>query len=159
LGANSFGRHEAPAADRLPTTFLVEGRVAVEVPASWPTQRVVAGPGSARVQITSPSDPQLALHITQSPGVEQTLAGTAESLRKAMDAEQSGVFVDFDPSGIVADRPAVTYRELRAGHHIRWAVVLDRAVRIGIGCQSPPGDYDAVRVACEVAVRSARALH
>ena len=47
--------------------FLVEGRVALTVPASWLTQRVIAGPGSARVQVTSPSDPEVALHVTQSP--------------------------------------------------------------------------------------------
>lgn len=156
--ANPFGRHEAPAAERMPTTFLVEGRVAVEVPANWPTQRVLAGPGSARVQVTSPSNPQLALHITQSPVIYQTLADAAESLKNAIDAEPPGVFVDLNPSGVVADRPAVTYREVRAGHDVRWAVLLDRAVRIGIGCQSRPGDYDAVRAACELAVRSARAL-
>ena len=158
IWANPFGRHGAPAADRMPTTFLVEGRVAVEVPAHWPTQRVIAGPGSARVQVTSPSDPQVALHITQSPVADQTLAGAAESLKHAIDAESPGVFVDFNPSGSSAGRPAVTYREVRAGHDIRWAVVLDRAVRIGIGCQSRPGDDEAVRGACELAVRSARAV-
>lgn len=153
-----FGRHPAPAPDRRPTTFLVEGRVAVEVPANWPTQRMIAGPGSARVQLTSPSDPQVALHITQSPVADQTLAGVAESLKHAIDAESSGVFVDFNPFGSSAGRPAVTYREVRAGHDIRWAVVLDRTVRIGIGCQSRPGDDDPVREACELAVRSAHAL-
>ncbi|MGH3633684.1 type VII secretion-associated protein [Mycobacterium sp.] len=156
--ANPFGRHGAPAADRTPTTFLVEGRVAVEVPAHWPTQRVIVGPGSRRVQVTSPSDPQVALHVTQSPVVAQTLADAAESLKHAIDAEPPGVFVDFNPSGSSASRPAVTYREVRAGHDIRWAVVLDRAVRIGIGCQSRPGDDNAVREACELAVRSARAV-
>ncbi|MBO0866204.1 MAG: type VII secretion-associated protein, partial [Mycobacterium sp.] len=158
ISANPFGRHVAPAADGMPTTFLVEGRVAVEVPAYWPTQRVIAGPGSARVQVASPSDPEVALHITQSPVADQTLAGAAESLKRAIDAEPPGVFVDFNPSGSSAGRPAVTYREVRAGHDIRWAVVVDRAVRIGIGCQSRPDDDDAVREACELAVRSARAL-
>ncbi|MGH3966983.1 MAG: type VII secretion-associated protein [Mycobacterium sp.] len=156
--ATSFGRHHAPAADRMPTTFLVEGRVAVEVPAGWPTRRVIAGSGSARVQVTSPTDPQVALHVTQSPVMDPTLAGAAESLKYAIDAEPAGVFVDFNPSGSSAGRPAVTYREVRAGHDIRWAVVLDGAVRIGIGCQSRTGDDDAVRAACELAVRSARAI-
>ena len=66
LGALASSRHGAPAGESVPTTFLVEGRVAVEVPAQWPTQRVVAGPGSARVQVTSSSDPEMALHVTQS---------------------------------------------------------------------------------------------
>lgn len=158
IGVYFFGRPGPPAADRIPTTVLVEGRVAVQVPAGWPTQRVVAGPGSARVQVTSPSDPQVALHVTQSPVVDQTLAGAAESLKDGIDAEPPGVFVDFNPSGSVAGRPAVTYRERRAGHDIRWAVVVDRAVRIAIGCQSRPGDDDAVRDTCEVAVRSARTV-
>jgi type VII secretion-associated protein (TIGR03931 family) len=158
IWAHPFGRQGAPAADGMTTTFLVEGRVAVEIPANWPAQRVPAGPGSARVQVTSPSDPALALHITQSPVADQTLADAAESLKNAIDAEPPGVFVDLNPAGVVADRPAVTYRELRAGHDVRWAVLLERALRIGIGCQSRPGDYDAVRAACELAVRSARAL-
>lgn len=144
---------QAPAA-----VFLVEGRVAVAVPADWPTQRVVAGPGSARVQVTSPSDPEVALHVTQSPVAGETLSGTAERLKHAIDAEPPGVFVDFNPSETSAGRPAVTYREVRAGHHVRWTVLLDGPVRISLGCQSRPGREEAVRGPCEQAVRSAHAV-
>jgi type VII secretion-associated protein (TIGR03931 family) len=158
----AVGRHGAPtsrvAAPIEATTFLIEGRVALTVPANWPTQRVLAGPGSARVQITSPSDPEVALHVTQSPVVGETLSGTAERLKRAMDAEPAGVFVDFDPAGSSAGRPAVTYREVRAGHQVRWSVLLDGAVRISIGCQSGPGGDDAVRGVCEQAVRSAHTV-
>lgn len=160
-GVVTVGRHNpAPAArvESAPTTFLVEGRVAVSVPANWPTQRVVSGPGSARVQITSPSDPEVALHVTQSPVAGETLSGSAERLRRAIDEEPAGVFVDFNPSGTSAGRPAVTYREVRPGHHVRWAVLLDGPVRISIGCQSRPGADDAIRGACEQAVRSAHAI-
>jgi type VII secretion-associated protein (TIGR03931 family) len=155
------GRHDAspPAqVQMVPTTFLVEGRVALTVPASWPAQRVVTGPGSARVQVTSPSDPEVALHVTQSPVVGETLSGTAERLKRAIDAEPGGLFVDFNPSGISAGRPAVTYREVRANHHVRWTVLLDGPVRISVGCQSRPGGEEAVRDACEQAVRSAHAI-
>lgn len=144
--------------DAAATTFLVEGRVALSVPATWPTQRVVTGPGSARVQVTSPADPEVALHITQSPVAGETLSGTAERLKRAIDAEPAGLFVDFNPSGTSAGRPAVTYREIRPGHHVRWAVLLDGPVRISVGCQSRPGDEGAVRDACEQAVRSAHAI-
>lgn len=144
---------QAPAA-----VFLVEGRVAVAVPADWPTQRVVAGPGSARVQVTSPSDPEVALHVTQSPVAGETLSGTAERLKHAIDAEPPGVFVDFNPSGTSAGRPAVSYREVRAAHHVRWTVLLDGPVRISLGCQSRPGREEAVRGPCEQAVRSAHAV-
>jgi type VII secretion-associated protein (TIGR03931 family) len=141
-----------------PTKFLVEGRVALTVPANWAAQRVVTGPGSARVQVTSPSDPEVALHITQSPVAGETLSGTAERLKRAIDAEPSGVFVDFNPSGISVGRPAVTYREVRASHHVRWTVLLDGPVRISVGCQSRPADEGAVRDACDQAVRSAHAI-
>lgn len=141
-----------------PTTFLVEGRVALSVPATWSSQRVVGGPGSARVQVTSPTDPDLALHITQSPVAGETLSGTAERLKRAIDAEAPGVFVDFNPSATSAGRPAVTYREVRPGHHVRWTVLLDGPVRISIGCQSRAGDESAVHGACEQAVRSAHAI-
>ena len=141
-----------------PTTFLVEGRVAVSVPAAWSTQRVINGPGSARVEVTSPTDPEVALHITQSPVAGETLRATADRLKRAIGAESPGVFIDFDPSGTSAGRPAVTYREVRAGHHVRWTVLLDGPVRISIGCQSRPGGEDTVRDACEQAVRSAHAV-
>jgi len=154
----TMGRHLAPAADKTQTTFLVEGRVALTVPANWPTQRVLAGPGSARVQVTSPSDPEVALHVTQSPIAGETLSGTAERLKRAIDAEPAGVFVDFNPYGISAGRHAVTYREVRAGHHVRWTVLLDGVVRISVGCQSRPGGEDAVGDVCEQAVRSAHAV-
>jgi type VII secretion-associated protein (TIGR03931 family) len=152
------GRHGAPSPENAPTAFLVEGRVALTVPANWPAQRVVTGPGSARVQLTSPSDPEVALHLTQSPVAGETLGGAAERLRRAIGAEPAGVFVDFNPSGSAAGRPAVTYREVRAGHHVRWSVLLDGTVRISVGCQSRPGNDAAVREACEQAVRTAHAV-
>jgi type VII secretion-associated protein (TIGR03931 family) len=146
------------AARTAPTTLLVEGRVALTVPADWSEQRVITGPGSARVQVTSATDPEVALHVTQSPVVGETLSGTAERLKRAIDAEPAGVFVDFNPAGMSAGRPAVTYREVRATHHVRWTVVLDGPVRISVGCQSRPGDEAAVRDACEQAVRTAHAI-
>jgi type VII secretion-associated protein (TIGR03931 family) len=158
LGVLVSARHRSPAGGGFPTTFLVEGRVALEIPAQWPTQRVVAGPGSARVQVTSPSDPEMALHVTQSRVAIEALSATAEFLKQAIDAEPTGVFVDFNPSGNGAGRPAVTYREVRSGHDIRWTVLVDKAVRISIGCQSRHGQEDAMRQVCELAVRSARAL-
>lgn len=147
-----------PPVEAVPTTFLVEGRVALTVPADWPAQRVVSGAGSARVQLTSPSDPQVALHVTQSPVAGETLSGTAERLKRAIDAEPAGVFVDFNPSGTSAGRTAVTYREIRAGHHVWWTVLLDGPVRISLGCQSRPAMEEAVRMVCEQAVRSAHAI-
>ncbi|MGV0626191.1 type VII secretion-associated protein [Mycolicibacter minnesotensis] len=144
-----------------PARYLVEGRVAVQVPADWLVRRAAGGPGSARVEVVSPADPQLALHITQAPAVSDALAGVAEPLRRGLlraDADSPGVFVGFDAAGASAGRPAVTYRELRSGRQIDWAVVVDGAVRIGIGCQSGPGGENAVRQVCEQAVRSARAV-
>ena len=155
----ALGRHGVTRVDTAPTTFLVEGRVALTVPATWPTQRVIAGPGSARVQVTSPSDPEVALHVTQSPVPDESLGDTAARLKRAIDAEPAGVFVDFSPSGNSAGRPAVTYREVRASHQVRWTVVLDGTVRISIGCQSRPGGEDAIRDACEQAVRSAHKIN
>lgn len=158
LGVLASARRGAPAEGGVPTTFLVEGRVALEVPVQWPTQRVVGGPGSARVQVTSPSDPEMSLHVTQSRVALESLSATADSLKQAIDAEPTGVFVDFNPIGNVAGRPAVTYREVRSAHDIRWTVLVDKAIRISIGCQSRHGHEDAMRQVCELAVRSARAL-
>ena len=158
LGVLASARRDAPADSGVPTTFLVEGRVAVQVPAQWQTQRVVSGPGSARVQATSPSDPEMVLHMTQSRVAIEALSATAEALKQAIDAEPTGVFVDFNPAGNSAGRPAVTYREVRSGHDIRWTVLVDKAVRISIGCQSRHGQEDAIRHVCDRAVRSARAL-
>ncbi len=158
ITADRHGRVTPPPVEAAPTAVLVEGRVAVTVPADWPAQRVVAGPGSARLQVTSPSDPEVALHVTQSPVAGDTLSGTAERLKRAIDAEPAGAFVDFNPSGISAGRPAVTYREVRAGHHVRWTVLLDGPVRISLGCQSRPDKEEAVRAVCEQAVRSAHAI-
>jgi type VII secretion-associated protein (TIGR03931 family) len=152
-------RHnDSRAHEHLPTTFAVEGRVSLEVPAQWPMRRVVAGPGSARLQITSPTDPEVALHVTQSRVALSSLDATAEFLKDAIDAAPAGVFVDFNPSDRSAARPAVTYREVRSGHDIRWTVWVDKAVRISIGCQSRSGHDDVVRQECDLAVRSARAL-
>lgn len=146
-----------PTPTRSPTTLLIEGRVVVEVPVTWPARRITAGPGSARVQVTSPTDPQAALHITQSQvPTGETLTRTADTLRRALLAEPRGVFVEFNPDDRRAGRAAVTYREIRDDHDILWTVLLDGNVRIGIGCQHAPGAQEAVRTACDQAVASAR---
>jgi type VII secretion-associated protein (TIGR03931 family) len=158
LGGRALAHHAAPLpADSEPTTFVVEGHVALDVPAQWPMRRILAGPGSARLQITSPSDREVALHVTQSRVALATLGATAEFLKSAIDEAPPGVFVDFNPASRSAGRPAVTYREIRSGHDIRWTVWVDNAVRISIGCQSRHGHDDAVSKECELAVRSARA--
>lgn len=139
------------------TTLLIEGHVAVEVPATWSARRVTAGPGSARLEVSSPSDPQAALHITQSQvPKDETLERTADTLQRALQSQPPGVFVDFNPDDRRGDRPAVTYREIRAGHDILWAVLLDGEVRISVGCQSARGSESAVLEACERATSSVR---
>lgn len=156
-------RADAPVGTEAATTFLVEGRVALQVPAQWPVRRVTTGPGSARVEVTSPTDPQVVLHVTQSLLPGGSLNAAAESLQQAITranaAEPADVFIGFTPSGQRAGRPAATYREVRPGHHIDWTLLVDGAVRISIGCQSRPGGADTVRAVCDQAVRSARALH
>ena len=148
-----------PTPQRSSTTLLVEGRVVVEVPATWIARRITAGPGSARVQVTSPTDPHAALHVTQSPvPTGETLPRTADALRRAMLAEQPGLIVDFNPEDRRGSRPAVTYREVRDGHDIVWTVLLDATLRISIGCQSARGSEEAVRSTCERAIESARQL-
>lgn len=156
-----LARHDARSDTENPVTYLVEGHVAVQIPNGWSTRRVADGPGSARVEAMSPDDPQLVLHVTQAPAAGDTLAAIAEPLQRALqraDAETPGVFVGFDPAGTSAGRPAVTYREVRDGHHVDWAVMVDRAVRIGIGCQSGLVGEKALRPVCEQAVRSAHAV-
>ncbi len=80
------------AATSIPMTLLVEGRVAVKVPAQWAVRRITSGPGSARVQVTAPDDATAVL-ITQSQVRKgESLSATAATLRSALDDEQAGVF-------------------------------------------------------------------
>jgi type VII secretion-associated protein (TIGR03931 family) len=159
IGAGIVHRHTATRTnDPLPTTSLVEGHVVLEIPAQWPTRRVITGPGSARVQITSPTDPEVALHLTQSRVALPGLDATAEFLKTAIDAAPVGVFVDFNPAARTAGHAVVTYREVRDRHDIRWTVWVDKLVRISIGCQNPRGRDAVVSRECETAVRTARAL-
>lgn len=145
---------EAPA---VPMTLLVEGRLAVQIPAQWTTQRVTAGPGSARVQVTAP-DNMTVIHVTQARVRKgEMLSATAAALRRALDDEETGVFSEFNPDDRRADRPAATYREVRGQRRIEWAVFVDDSLRIAIGCQSA-GDEHAARDVCEQAIRSARAI-
>jgi type VII secretion-associated protein (TIGR03931 family) len=143
----------------MPMTLLVEGRVGVVVPTKWVVQRVTSGPGSVRVQVISPTDTDVAVHVTQSSlPPHQSHEQVAESLHSMLSQQPDGVFVDFNPSDRRADRTVVTYRELRADHHILWVVLVDETLRIAIGCQSAPGHEDAVREVCDQAIRSAHAV-
>jgi type VII secretion-associated protein (TIGR03931 family) len=141
-----------------PTTLLVEGRVALKVPALWAVHRITSGAGSARVEARAP-DNATAVLVTQSQVPRgETLISTSAMLRRALDDQQTRVFSHFNSDDRRADRPAVTYRELREGRQTDWAVFVDDTVRIGVGCQSAPGSELAVRYACEEAIRSAHAL-
>jgi type VII secretion-associated protein (TIGR03931 family) len=143
----------APPGGAGPT--VVEGRMAVRIPAEWTVQRVTGGPGARRLQATSPDDPGIALHLTSSYAPEAVLADAADVLARAIAGEPPGVFVDFRAESTVAGRPAVTYRELRPGRVITWVVVQTGSTRISIGCQCPPGRDGAIRAVCDDAVRSA----
>ncbi|WP_319430830.1 type VII secretion-associated protein [Mycobacterium sp. RTGN5] len=147
-----------PRAPVLDAVDIVEGHVTVRVPPQWALTRITAGPGSRRIQASSPTEPNIALHITQSHSPGETLDRTAEVLRQAITDEPRGVFVDFNPDDRRGGRPAVTYREVRVGRDISWAVVLDGSTRISVGCQSAPGRADTVAAACETAIASAREL-
>lgn len=131
------------------TTALVEGRVGVQIPVGWHVQRVTDDAGSPRLQVFSPSNPDLVIHITQSP---VGAGNVVDTLRYALDQAPAGVFSDFNPNDRIADRPAVTYREVRAHREVRWAVLVDGPVRIAIGCQGR--DHHG---ACAAAVASAHA--
>ena len=145
----------APSDEAAPIALL-EGRIAVQVPPEWTVQRITGGPGSRRLQVSSPADPGVALHITQADAPETTLAETAAALGRAIAAQPAGIFLDFRSEDAVAGRPAVTYREVRPGREVRWAVLAAGSGRISIGCQSPPGRAEAVAAACAEALRSAR---
>jgi type VII secretion-associated protein (TIGR03931 family) len=148
-----------PVAAHRPMTLLVEGRVGVMVPARWEVQRVTSGPGSARVQVVSPDDATIALHVTQSSlAPAQSHEQLAEALRRALGQEPDGVFVDFNPSDSRADHPVMTYREIRPDRHIAWFVLIDQSLRIAVGCQSAPGHEEAVREVCDQVIRSAHAV-
>ncbi len=156
IGAAIGARHipEKPSS----TTDLIEGRVAVRIPGDWVVRRVTDGPGSARVEVSAPSDPDAVLHVTQSPASTSDLAATAATLRAAIDAQPAGVFVDFNGADTRAGRPAVTYRELRTGREIAWTVLVTGRVRIAIGCRRVPGPADRVEAACAQAIESAREI-
>jgi type VII secretion-associated protein (TIGR03931 family) len=149
---------DEPDPTEIPMTLLVEGRVAVKVPALWPVSRITSGQGSARVQVTAP-DGSTALMVTQSQVRDgETLSTTAAVLSGALHSQPAGVFSRFNPEDRRADRQAATYRELRDGRQIDWAVFVDDSLRIAIGCQSAPGAEAAVRSVCAAAIRSAHAV-
>lgn len=154
LPAHSRPAGESPPAAVVAAT-VTEGRVAVLVPEGWNVERITRGPGSRRVQVSSPADPDLALHITQSYAPGSTLADAGVVLGRAAAGP---AFSGFRADDLVAGRPALTYREIRPGRVIRWAVLLDGVTRISIGCQSRSGAEEGIQSACEQAIRSARDL-
>lgn len=158
MSAVGFAESRRGGDARIPvvdTVGLVEGRVALRIPSDWEVTRITAGPGSRRVQIRSPADAFAALQLTQSYAPGDGLDTTAGVLRRAVDEQPAGVFVDFNGSDRRGGRPAVTYREVRPGREIRWSVILDGATRISIGCQSAPGRESSVAQACEQAISTA----
>ncbi|MBA0045724.1 type VII secretion-associated protein [Mycobacteroides sp. LB1] len=158
--ASTRGRQPSPPTPAMATSLLVEGRVQFMVPAEWAVRRIPAGgAGSARVEVISPKDPEAMVHMTQvRVKSTETLALAAETLRAAMEKEPSGVFTDFTADDRKMGRPAVTYTEVREGHDIAWTVLLDDALRIGVGCQFKKDSYADVQQACELAVRTAQAV-
>lgn len=139
-----------------PRTWLVEGRVTLEVPADWVTERIVDGPGSARLRVSAPDDRRHAMHVTQSPvPIGQSLGAAAEVVRTALAEQPDGVFTEFEQSATVAGLPAITYRENRPDARVQWTLRLDGHVRIAIGCEAAT-DVPAPDEHCLHAIRTAR---
>lgn len=154
LGGAALSPRGEPAA----MTWVVEGRVAVEVPAHWRVDRITTGPGSARLRVRSPDEQRLAVHLTQvRVSDDETLQRTADALRGALEEQPDGLFVDFVAASRRAGRDAVTYREVRPSGIVEWAVFVDHGVRVAIGCQHP-AEVEASIPVCEGAVRSARVV-
>ena len=154
-GIGLDGRNADPA----DVAWLVEGRVAVEVPAGWTVERITAGPGSARVQVVSPTGGSQAIQVTQSRVADtESLESTAEALTSALADQPGGVFVDFVAAGERAHRSAVTYREIRSDRSVDWTVLVDGGVRIAIGCQGPVAG-SGPQALCDRAIRSAHAVN
>lgn len=147
----------APESTPPPVTALVEGSVSIEVPAGSAARRITDGPGSARVEVRPP-DATALLHLTQARVGSSDLAAVAAGLHTALGAESPGVFLDFDPAGHRAGRSAVTYREVRPAHTVRWTVLVDGGIRIGIGCQYRVGDEPDADPVCDRAIATARRL-
>lgn len=134
-------------------TWVVEGRVAMQVPVGWAVDRVTSGTGSARLRVTAP-DHGRSIHLTQTPvPTRPSLAQSARTLRAAAAGLRAGVIVDFNDAATASGRPAVTYREIRSDTAVQWTVLIDDTVRIAIGCQGP-----GVADACDMAVRSAHRI-
>lgn len=136
-----------------PPILITEGRVAVHVPAEWTVAKVLDGPGSARLQVISPEHQDAAILLTQSPAGPEPAA----VLAAALAGQPPGVFVDFRAEDHRAGRNVMSYREIRPGRTIDWAVSVDRGVRIAVGCQQPIARPDIIRAECDEAIRSARA--
>lgn len=149
------GRGGEPPTTQGRTMTLAEGRVVVQVPADWRPRRVTTGPGSRRVELVSDTDPSAALHVTGSYAPGQTHDTVVEVLQRAIGLEAPGVFADFEPNGHRAGRVVVSYREARVGRDIHWFILLDGVTRISIGCQCPPGRFEAISTVCDQAVGSA----
>lgn len=147
---------DEPTMAPMVASAVTEGRIAVLVPDGWTVERLTHGPGSRRVRVTSPADPDQALHITQSYAPGGTLADSAAVLSRAATGQPA--FTGFRDHDEIAGRPVITYRENRPGRVIRWAVLLDGVTRISIGCQSRPGAEDTIRIVCDQAIRSAHEL-
>lgn len=154
VSASAWALHDEP--DRDTTVSVVEGRVAASVPAGWTVERVTAGTGSRRVQAVEPGSDR-AVFIVQS-RAEADLTATAATLDTALQRQDPNVFTTLRSPAERGGRTVIGYTETRAGREIDWAVFLDGAVRIAVGCQSPPGQAAQLRAACDAVIRSAHAI-
>ncbi|GAS97256.1 type VII secretion-associated protein, Rv3446c f amily, C-terminal domain protein [Mycolicibacterium canariasense] len=138
------------------TVSVVEGRVAARVPTGWTVERITAGAGSRRVQAVEPGGNRAVL-IVQS-RAEADLAATAATLDTALQRQDPGVFTALRTAVERGGRTVIGYTETRAGREIDWAVFLDGAVRIAVGCQSPPGQAARMVAVCDEVIRSAHGI-
>ena len=136
------------------TVSITEGRVAVTVPAGWEVERITAGTGSRRVQVTEPGGRRAVL-IVQSPA-EADMTATAATLAAVLQREDPRIFVDFQTMVERGGRSVVSYTEIREGRQVDWAVFLDDGMRIAIGCQCSPGQ--SMRQLCDDTIASAHAV-
>ena len=154
----AFGADEADPVS-IPTTLLVEGRVALKVPALWAVQRITSGPGSARVQVMAP-DNSIALYWSRSRRCVRVRRCRAPRRRCAALSTVSRRAYSASSSQRIVVRIALSspIGNSAVGARPTGRCSSTARVRIAIGCQSPPGDEEAVRHVCEEAIRSAHTV-
>ncbi|ATL65798.1 type VII secretion-associated protein [Nocardia terpenica] len=152
--AGRAGGPDAPQPGTTRTTSHTFGRIRAQIPLDWR----VATDTAARVDIMPNDGARQRITLVQQPLTAGSgVADVARDLDAQIGNRPVGSASPLRRDVVFGDRPGLSYEEYPGDETtVRWQILVDSGIEVGIGCQYPSGTWQSIAATCEQVVHDIR---